>query len=83
MQKEHTLIVKVCDQDEPQLCTSVPVVVSIEDRNDNPPVFKNQHYKFEVRSDVVGVLCRSLITPPEFDDFFNYCLLNLSKTKDC
>uniref|UniRef100_A0A914UQL5 Uncharacterized protein n=1 Tax=Plectus sambesii TaxID=2011161 RepID=A0A914UQL5_9BILA len=48
--KEHELEVTISDRGEPRLSTPVLVVVSVSDVNDNPPVFKQPIYNFNVPS---------------------------------
>ncbi|CAG9538889.1 unnamed protein product [Cercopithifilaria johnstoni] len=57
-QKEHVIIVELCDQGDPKLCTTVPVVITITDRNDNSPSFKQTTYNFNIPSGEIGELCR-------------------------
>lgn len=57
-QHEHVVYVEICDQGSPRLCTTVPVVVTVGDLNDNPPVFKQQIYNFNVPAEKTGELCR-------------------------
>ncbi|CAI4228047.1 unnamed protein product [Auanema sp. JU1783] len=57
-QSEHELSVSICDNGDPQLCTVVPVVITIDDVNDNSPVFSQVIHHYNVRSGVSGELCR-------------------------
>uniref|UniRef100_A0A0R3RMF6 Cadherin n=1 Tax=Elaeophora elaphi TaxID=1147741 RepID=A0A0R3RMF6_9BILA len=57
-QKEHIIVVEVCDQGDPKLCTTVPVVITITDLNDNAPFFKQTTYSFNVPAGEIGELCR-------------------------
>uniref|UniRef100_A0A183V1J2 Cadherin domain protein n=1 Tax=Toxocara canis TaxID=6265 RepID=A0A183V1J2_TOXCA len=57
-QREHVVHIEICDQGSPQLCTTVPVVVTVGDLNDNSPVFKQQIYNFNVPAEQTGELCR-------------------------
>ncbi|KAJ1372472.1 hypothetical protein KIN20_034640 [Parelaphostrongylus tenuis] len=57
-QHEHELSVEVCDSGEPQLCSTVPVVVSIDDVNDNAPTFPQSIYHFNIQSGVLRNVCR-------------------------
>ncbi|EJD75084.1 cadherin domain-containing protein [Loa loa] len=57
-QKEHVIVVEFCDQGDPKLCTTVPVVITITDLNDNPPSFKQTTYNFNVPAGDIGELCR-------------------------
>uniref|UniRef100_A0A915BTY2 Cadherin domain-containing protein n=3 Tax=Parascaris TaxID=6254 RepID=A0A915BTY2_PARUN len=57
-QREHVVYVEICDQGSPRLCTTVPVVVTVGDLNDNRPVFKQQIYNFNVPAEKIGELCR-------------------------
>lgn len=57
-QKEHIIVVELCDQGDPKLCSTVPVVITITDLNDNSPSFKQATYNFNVSAGEVGELCR-------------------------
>ncbi|VDO27944.1 unnamed protein product [Haemonchus placei] len=57
-QREHELWVSVCDSGEPQLCSSVPVVVTVEDVNDNAPTFTQPIIHHNVPAGVAGRLSR-------------------------
>ncbi|MCP9259219.1 BMA-PRK-1 [Dirofilaria immitis] len=57
-QKEHVILVEFCDEGDPKLCATVPVIITITDLNDNPPIFKQTTYKFNVPADEIGELCR-------------------------
>uniref|UniRef100_A0AAF5PQC7 Cadherin domain-containing protein n=2 Tax=Wuchereria bancrofti TaxID=6293 RepID=A0AAF5PQC7_WUCBA len=57
-QKEHVIVVEICDQGYPKLCTTVSVVITITDLNDNLPSFKQTTYNFNVPADEIGELCR-------------------------
>lgn len=57
-QKEHFVTVELCDQGDPKLCSTVPVVITISDLNDNPPYFKQASYSFNVPAGETGELCR-------------------------
>lgn len=57
-QKEHVIVVEFCDQGDPKLCTTVPVVITITDLNDNSPSFKQTTYNFNVPANEIGELCR-------------------------
>ncbi|KAK6741188.1 hypothetical protein RB195_009193 [Necator americanus] len=57
-QREHELRVSLCDSGEPQLCSSVPVIVSIEDVNDNAPIFAQPIYHHNVPAGVIGIVSR-------------------------
>lgn len=48
--KEHELEVTISDRGEPRLSTPVLVIVTVTDTNDNPPVFKQPIYNFNVPS---------------------------------
>lgn len=51
-------MVEFCDQGDPKLCATVPVVITITDLNDNPPSFKQTTYNFNVPAGGSGELCR-------------------------
>ncbi|KAL4002923.1 Cadherin domain family protein [Acanthocheilonema viteae] len=57
-QKEHVIVVEICDQGDPKLCATVPVVITITDLNDNSPSFKQTTYNFNVPAGEIGELCR-------------------------
>ncbi|VDK86986.1 unnamed protein product, partial [Litomosoides sigmodontis] len=57
-QKEHIIVVELCDQGDPKLCSTVPVVITVTDLNDNPPSFKQAAYNFNIPTGEVGQLCR-------------------------
>ncbi|VDN03543.1 unnamed protein product [Thelazia callipaeda] len=75
-QKEHTVTIEICDQGDPELCTTVPIVITITDINDNAPFFKQESYNFNVPADQSGELCR--IFAIDFDEgenaqlFYNF-----------
>ncbi|XP_077589784.1 cadherin-related family member 2 [Stigmatopora nigra] len=48
------LNVTATDKGTPPLSTMVPVVINVQDINDNTPAFKNSSYKFSVREGDVG-----------------------------
>ncbi|VDO60529.1 unnamed protein product [Heligmosomoides polygyrus] len=50
-QREHELWVAVCDSGEPQLCSSVPVVVTVDDVNDNAPTFTQPIFHHNVNAE--------------------------------
>ncbi|CAD6197559.1 unnamed protein product [Caenorhabditis auriculariae] len=57
-QPQHELTIRICDGGDPQLCSEVPVIVNVLDENDNAPQFTQPIHQFNVRSGVVGPLCR-------------------------
>ncbi|OZC11535.1 hypothetical protein X798_01393 [Onchocerca flexuosa] len=57
-QKEHVIAVEFCDQGDPKLCATVPVIITVTDLNDNAPFFKQTAYNFNVPADEIGELCR-------------------------
>ncbi|VDL72367.1 unnamed protein product, partial [Nippostrongylus brasiliensis] len=57
-QKEHELWVAVCDSGDPQLCSSVPVVVVVDDVNDNAPTFTQPIFHHNVPAGVAGKITR-------------------------
>ncbi|KAK6054008.1 hypothetical protein COOONC_08483 [Cooperia oncophora] len=57
-QREHELWVAVCDSGEPQLCSSVPVVVTVDDVNDNAPTFTQPIFHHNVPAGVTGRVSR-------------------------
>uniref|UniRef100_A0A915PC44 Uncharacterized protein n=1 Tax=Setaria digitata TaxID=48799 RepID=A0A915PC44_9BILA len=57
-QKEHVIVVELCDQGDPKLCTTVSVVITITDLNDNAPFFKQATYSFDLPPDETDELCR-------------------------
>ncbi|KAF6731331.1 Cadherin-related family member 2 [Oryzias melastigma] len=54
------LTVVATDQGDPQLSSSVPVTISVEDVNDNQPKFKSPSYKFSVKEGQKGALVGSV-----------------------
>uniref|UniRef100_A0A0M3J8K9 Protocadherin-16 (inferred by orthology to a human protein) n=1 Tax=Anisakis simplex TaxID=6269 RepID=A0A0M3J8K9_ANISI len=58
-QREHQVQIEICDQGTPPLCATVPVIVTVRDVNDNPPVFRQQIYNFNIPAQKTGNLCRS------------------------
>ncbi|KAK5966297.1 hypothetical protein GCK32_008888, partial [Trichostrongylus colubriformis] len=57
-QREHELWVAICDSGEPQLCSTVPVVVTVEDVNDIAPSFTQPIFHHNVRAGVAGRISR-------------------------
>ncbi|CAB3403624.1 unnamed protein product [Caenorhabditis bovis] len=57
-QAEHELWVSICDGGDPQLCSQVAVIVSVEDENDNAPMFTQPILHYNVRAKTAGPLCR-------------------------
>ncbi|NXK90952.1 CDHR2 protein, partial [Formicarius rufipectus] len=51
---QMVVTVEVYDHGEPQLSTPVNVTITVEDLNDNVPVFLNQSYEFSVFEDSPG-----------------------------
>ena len=61
-QAQHEIHVRACDYGTPQLCTTAVVVVTVEDVNDNSPVFPTtlNGNAINVSADRVGMLCQVL-----------------------
>ena len=57
-QKEHELWASVCDNGDPQLCSDIIVVVTVEDTNDNAPVFTQPIHHYSIPAGVTGKLIR-------------------------
>lgn len=58
-QAEHELHIQACDQgQEPQLCSTAIVEVSVDDVNDNAPVFDRMNTTVEVPAERAGLLVR-------------------------
>lgn len=66
-QDEHELHVQACDNGQPILCTTALVIVSVEDLNDNAPLFFTIPNDFEVPADKIGYLGRIITTDLDSD----------------
>ncbi|VDN49724.1 unnamed protein product [Gongylonema pulchrum] len=60
-QKEYVITVEICDQGDPILCSTVPIVIAVNDLNDNSPYFKQSAFRFIVPAGEVGELCRQAL----------------------
>uniref|UniRef100_A0A0N5A589 Cadherin domain-containing protein n=1 Tax=Parastrongyloides trichosuri TaxID=131310 RepID=A0A0N5A589_PARTI len=57
-QKEYELYVNACDNGSPQLCSTVVVILAVNDVNDNGPTVKTLNYSVTVPSGIKGFLHR-------------------------
>ncbi|XP_019635319.1 PREDICTED: cadherin-23-like [Branchiostoma belcheri] len=82
-QEEYRLRVVACDQGSPQLCNNVTVVITLEDINDNVPVFifnSSYQYNVSVQENVGGGTTVTQVQAMDIDagdnGFLSYYIIN-------
>ncbi|CAD5234633.1 unnamed protein product [Bursaphelenchus xylophilus] len=81
-QPVHELYVKACDSSPKPLCTSVLVIVTVLDKNDNAPKFKQTAISLKIPAKKVGFLTRVFADDADEDGPNSLLTYNLEGNTD-